>query len=228
VKAAAGRFEDVDPQTRRRLDRFAALLLERNASLNLTAARSAEGVEEHLCDSLTLMAYVRDPLVDIGSGGGFPAIPLAIATGYAVTAIEAVAKKARFLEATAAELALPLSVVIGRAEETAHRPDLRERFCSATARAIGSFSTVLELTVPFLALGGIAALQRARMEDDEWRAGAHAASLLGAEIIGDSRTATLPDQRRIVLVRKTATTSSRFPRRSGVPAKRPLGTARLG
>lgn len=225
MTAAAPALEDLDSRTRRRLAHYATRLLERNASLNLTAARSPAAIEEHLRDSLTLMPFAREPLIDIGSGGGFPAIPLAIVTGYAVTAIEAVAKKGRFLEATAAELGLCLSVIIGRAEEAAHRPDLRARFSSATARGIGRLSTVLELTVPFLVSGGTAVLQRGRPDRDEAVAAAGAAVMLGAEITGEHRIAAPPDERRIVLVRKAAATPSRFPRRSGIPAKRPLGSS---
>ncbi|MBC5798465.1 MAG: 16S rRNA (guanine(527)-N(7))-methyltransferase RsmG [Candidatus Eremiobacteraeota bacterium] len=228
MTGAPRRWEDVDGATRRRLDHYAALLLTRNAAFNLTAARSPAAVEEHVRDSLTLLPYVRDPLIDVGSGGGFPAIPLAIATGYAVTAVEAVAKKVRFLRATAAELGLNLSVVAGRAEEAARRPDLRARFGSVTARGVGGFATVLELTVPFLAIDGLAVLQRGRLADAERTAGADAALMLGAALVGEYRAIPESDQRRIVLVRKVSPTAPRFPRRSGVPAKRPLGGARHG
>ncbi|MGH7754946.1 MAG: RsmG family class I SAM-dependent methyltransferase, partial [Vulcanimicrobiaceae bacterium] len=79
--------------------RFVALLLERNRGVNLTAARDEAAVAAHVCDALTLLPYVRSPLVDVGSGGGFPAIPLAIASGAQVTMVEATIKKARFLQA---------------------------------------------------------------------------------------------------------------------------------
>ncbi len=221
--AGLGAIGNLDPATCRQLEKYVELLLDSNATLNLTAARSRAAVEEHLRDSLTVLPYVRDPLVDIGSGGGFPAIPLAIVTGFAVTAIEAVAKKARFLQWVVDELLLKVTVVAARAEEAAHRPELRERFGSATARGIAGAATVLELTVPFLEEGGTAVLQRGRLSDDERAAACDAALVLGAEIAGEVRTGGLSDERRILLARKTAASAPRFPRRAGTPAKRPLG-----
>ena len=87
-----------DPVVAAGLSHYVAFLLERNTRLaNLTAARSLEAVSEHVRDALTLVPYVRSPYVDIGSGGGLPAIPLALATGVVTTLVESVAKKARFL-----------------------------------------------------------------------------------------------------------------------------------
>ncbi len=115
---------------RERLDAFATFLLEANRNVNLTAARDREAVWEHIEDSLTLAPYVRGPLIDIGSGGGFPAIPLEIVTGVEMTLIESLEKKARFLRAAAERFSLPISVEARRAEEAAHDPALRERFAS--------------------------------------------------------------------------------------------------
>jgi hypothetical protein len=96
--AAPAGLDALSPVLRTKIERFADLLLERNASVNLTAARSREAIFEHVRDSLTIAPYLSEPFADIGSGGGFPAIPLAIATGYRGALIEAVAKKARFLD----------------------------------------------------------------------------------------------------------------------------------
>ena len=225
---ATGALKDLAPAARSQCERYVELLLEFNATHNLTAARSPAAVDEHVRDSLSLIPHVCNPLVDIGSGGGFPAIPLAIATGFAVTTIEAAAKKARFLRFVAEQLGLNVTVLKARAEEAGHRPDLRERFGSATARGIGGVSTVLELTVPFLRKGGVAALQRGWLRDDERAAAWDAALVLGAEIIGERRTGGVDDGRRILLARKTAPSAARFPRRAGIPAKRPLCFQRDG
>ena len=205
-----------------RLERYVALVLERNAVQNLTAARTPDAVFEHVRDSLSVVPYVREPFVDVGSGGGFPGIPIAIATGYRGVLVESVVKKARFLEEVVRELALPLEVRVGRAEDAGRAPELRERFASATARAVSSLPAVLELTIPFLSVGGLAVLQRGRLEARE-RTAAHDASLvLGATIEDDVALGGELDGRRIVLVRKVAPTGQRFPRRAGIPAKRPL------
>ena len=208
-----------DPVIAARLERFSALLLERNAKVNLTSARDPAAVAVHIRDALTLLPFVTGALVDVGSGGGFPAIPLAIVAGVPVTLIESVAKKARFLDEALNALGLPGRVVCARAESAAREPGLRERFACATARAVGSLPTVLELTVPFLALSGRAVLQRGKAEPGEQRAVDDAALVLGVVRVED---VALDGVRRIVIFEKRSATPSRFPRRGGIPAKRPL------
>ncbi len=209
----------VEPAYLDRLAAFARLLARANASQNLTGARSPGELADQVADALSLVPFVREPLLDVGSGGGFPAVPLAIVTGCRATLVESVAKKARFLEAAVNELGLPVTVVVARAEAAAHDPRWRERFLTATARAVGSLPTVLELTVPFLAAGGSAVLQRGFLSEEERQAGADAALMLGAELSGEIE---LDGVRRLVLARKSGATPGRFPRRTGVPQKRPL------
>jgi 16S rRNA (guanine527-N7)-methyltransferase len=211
-----------DAAARERLDRFVSLLLEANAVTNLTSARTPEEVEVHVADSLTIVPYVRGPLIDVGSGGGFPAIPLAIVTGIEVTLVESVLKKARFLESVVEALGLPVRVRAQRAEDAARDPALRERFASATARAVSNASTVLELTLPFLALGGVAVLQRGRVAEVESIAAVDAALVLGGSFVEEIRIGGESSERRVLLFAKEGPTGQRFPRRAGVPAKRPL------
>jgi 16S rRNA (guanine527-N7)-methyltransferase len=220
--ASRSGLEGLSPVLRVKIERFAGLLLERNASVNLTAARTREAIFEHVCDSLSLAPYLSEPFVDVGSGGGFPAIPVAIATGFRGVLIEAVAKKARFLEEIVRELDLSLEVRILRAEDAGRIPSLRETFASATARAVASLPAVLELTLPFLRVGGVAVLQRGRLEDRERTAAVDAALVLGAEIERETLVGAAADERRIVFARKVYPTGPRFPRRAGIPAKRPL------
>jgi 16S rRNA (guanine527-N7)-methyltransferase len=210
-----------DPAVLAALEKYVVLFLERNAAMNLSAARDPSALAEHVRDSLGIARYVREPLVDVGSGGGFPAIPIVIATGIRATLIESAAKKARFLREVASDLDLPIEVRAVRAEDAARDPGLRGTFASATARAVSSTPAVLELTVPFLEVGGIAVLQRGRLDDAERTAANDAALVLGAEI-DEEIVADGGDDRRVLLVRKVAPTGPRFPRRAGVPAKRPL------
>ncbi len=201
------------------LAHYGQLLLETNRRFNVSGADTPDELLPHLIDSLSIVPYVRGPLVDVGSGGGLPAIPLAIATGVPVTLIESTTKKAAFLEAVLGSLGLAGRVIPQRAELAGRDPDLRERFACATARAVSSAPTVLELTVPFLRLGGVAVLQRGRLDERERNAVLDAAPMLGAEI---SEEIQLDGERRILLVKKTSPTPQRFPRRTGVPEKRPL------
>ena len=209
----------VEGAVRERVARYGALLLEANQRFNLTGAKSAAELAPHLLDSLTIAPYVSDSLVDIGSGGGLPAIPLALATGVPVTMVETTVKKARFLGAMLAAFDLRGEVVAERAEVAAHEARLRGAFTTGTARAVSSAPTVAELLLPFLAIGGVAVMQRGTMDDRERNALADAALMLGAEV---EREEPLDGERRVIFVRKVAPTQNRFPRRIGIPEKRPL------
>jgi 16S rRNA (guanine527-N7)-methyltransferase len=198
---------------------FGAELLSANRRANLTGARSPEALLPHLLDSLSVTPYVSDPLVDIGAGGGLPAIPLALATGVSVTLVEATLKKARFLEATLASLGLPGRVIAERAETAAHHPSLRGAFRSGTARAVASAPSVAELLLPFLETGGLAILQRGALAAAERNAVADASLMLAGRL---EREVPLEADRRLLLIRKTGSTPGRFPRATGIPAKRPL------
>jgi 16S rRNA (guanine527-N7)-methyltransferase len=202
-----------------RIDRFRKLVLDRNRKVNVTAARDEQSLAAHVEDSIAIAPFIVSPYVDVGSGGGFPAIPIAVVTGAQTTMIESVAKKARFLREAADELELDALVLCERAEDAARDPQHRERYASATARAVGSATTVLELTVPLLAPGGLAVLQRGEAAEGEARAVADACLVLGAQV---ERVVAQDGARRLLLVRKIAPTGDRFPRRAGMPSKRPL------
>lgn len=205
----------------RRLAQYAALVLRKNHGPNLTGARTVDEMIAHISDSLTVTPYVRDPYVDIGSGAGLPGIPVAIATGIRTTLIEATSRKAAFLEEAIAELALDgAQVLAARAEDVARDARYRAEFASATARAVASASAVLELTAPLLAIGGLAILQRGRIDSGERSSLEDAALILGCSVGAEI---PLEGQKRLILVRKTGPTPDRFPRRPGVPEKRPLG-----
>ncbi len=208
-----------EPRLIERLAHYGALVLETNRRFNISGADTAEELVPHIVDSLSIVPYVQGPLVDVGSGGGLPAIPLAIATGIPITLVESTTKKAAFLEAALGTLGLAGTVVPQRAELAGRDPALREQFACATARAVSSAPTVLELTVPFLRVEGVAVLQRGGLPGRERNALADAAPMLGAQVEAEI---PLDGERRIILVRKTGETPNRFPRRTGVPEKRPL------
>lgn len=209
----------VDAALAERLATYGALLLEANLKVNLTGAKDAEALIPHLLDALTMAEDVSDSLVDVGSGGGLPGIPLALATGARVVLIEPIAKKAAFLERALAELGLNGVALALRAEMVARDDAYREQFAFATARAVSSASTVAELTVPFLRVGGKALLQRGSLDAAERQAVDDAAPILGASLVEER---ILDGERRLLVLEKRAPTGQRFPRRNGVPEKRPL------
>jgi 16S rRNA (guanine527-N7)-methyltransferase len=209
----------LEPAIRERLARYGMLVLEMGRRFNLSGARSEPEIAAHLLDSLTVIPHVAEPYADVGSGAGFPAVPVAIATGIAVTMVEATTKKARFLESVLEMLGIRGRVVVERAEIAGHRFELREQFASGTARALGSASTVAELLLPLIAVDGAAVLQRGQISAAERQALDDAALMLGGVVEDDLG---LNGDRRLLIVRKIRATAERFPRRPGVPAKRPL------
>jgi 16S rRNA (guanine527-N7)-methyltransferase len=193
---------------------------------NLTAIDVHEaGLDRHLADSLSglVLDVVRgaDTIVDLGSGGGFPGIPLAIACPEcAVTLVESERRKAGWLARAAADL--PNVRVVGERTETLAREE-RVRWSVATARALGPLTTVLELAAPLVAAGGTLVVWRAARNPENEASAARACDQLG--FAPGPVTAVHPvagAERNLHEFRKIAPTPTRFPRRAGRAAKRPL------
>ncbi len=202
-----------------RLGLYGELVLAENRRFNLTGAKGAAELLGHLLDSLSVVPFVAGPYVDVGSGAGLPAIPVLIATGVPTTLIESNRKKAHFLESAIQRLGMTAAVVSERAEAAGRREDLRDRFASGTARAVASAPAAAELLLPFIAPGGVAILQQGRLDATERQALEDAALVLGGRLEAER---IVEGERRLVLVRKEGPTPVRFPRRTGIPQKRPL------
>jgi 16S rRNA (guanine527-N7)-methyltransferase len=208
-------------------------LVNWNERVNLTAITGYEDVQiKHFLDSLTVSRAFPNSvpagwtILDVGAGGGFPGIPLNIVyPSLRLTLLEATGKKAAFLEYIVAKLGLKEVLVINqRAEETAHEPALRERFDVVVARALADLSALAELTLPFCRIGGRVIAQKKGDIAAELKQARRAISMLGG-MGGDViplQLAELPDQRCLVVIEKVATTPSCYPRRPGVPVKKPL------
>lgn len=213
---AVGALTDLQ---RSRLALYGALLLEANRRVNLTGAKDVAALLPHFLDSLAVVPFVQESLIDIGSGGGLPGIPLGIVCNVPCALVDAVGKKVAFLQHAITHLALDAQALNGRVETLAFDPSLRERSMTATARAVASAPTVLEYTMPFLKIGGRAILQRGMLEERERQAAADAALVLGGKLIEEI---ALEGSRRLLVVIKERPTPLRFPRKSGAPVKRPL------
>ncbi|MDQ6826872.1 MAG: 16S rRNA (guanine(527)-N(7))-methyltransferase RsmG [Candidatus Eremiobacteraeota bacterium] len=201
------------------LARYGALVLTENRSFNLTGAATPVEIVAHIMDALSVAPFLGDPHIDVGSGAGFPAIPAALGTGIEIALVESSRKKAAFLSRVIGELGVRGTVVHARAERAAHDPAFREHFASATARAVSSAPAVAELTVPFVRIGGVAVLQRGRTAEHERQALAGASHMLGA---GVPEIRAVEGHNVIFFLHKKQATHRRFPRRDGVPQKRPL------
>jgi 16S rRNA (guanine527-N7)-methyltransferase len=208
-------------------------LVEWNKRTNLTSpAALADAERVHLLDSLTLVPVIRREsptarrLVDVGSGAGFPGLALKVAIpDLDVVLVEATGKKADFLTWMANSLGLGDVEVLGhRAEMVGRHEDYREAFDVATARAIGPLALVLELTLPLCKVGGVLVAQRGGDAEAEAGLAAKAAQTLGGgePTVEPAQEAGTEIRGSIVVVRKINETSDRFPRRDGIPAKRPL------
>ncbi|MET0287553.1 MAG: 16S rRNA (guanine(527)-N(7))-methyltransferase RsmG [Polyangiales bacterium] len=208
----------MDPQRR-----YLELLLEANQAFNLTAITDpAEAWTKHIEDSLSLLPEltgVTGKVVDIGSGGGLPAIPLAIARpDLKFTLVESTAKKARFLADTARALSLSnVRVESERAESLGQGP-LRASFDVATSRACARLPVLLELCIPLLKVGGRKLAikgEQAALELDE---ATRALQLLHAKLVSSRRTET----GTVLRIDKHAETARKYPRRAGEPKRTPL------
>ncbi|MGH2518999.1 MAG: 16S rRNA (guanine(527)-N(7))-methyltransferase RsmG, partial [Chloroflexota bacterium] len=205
--------------------RFREELLEWNARVNLTAIRDPAEVElKHFVDCLACLKaeLPQDAtLLDVGSGAGLPGVALALARpDLQVTLLEATAKKAAFLRHVATTLGLPLSVAAQRAEEHTRR----EAYNVVVARAVAALPALLELTVPFCALGGrVLAMKKGAGVAAEIAESQVALRLLGGELGPPLSYELAGEPRQILVIRKVRPTPVEYPRRPGLPAKRPLG-----
>lgn len=204
------------------LQRYAELLLDWNRRVNLTGARTLDQVEAQIADGGALLAssWARvERVIDVGSGGGLPAVPLALALpAVRFTLLEANARKCAFLEHVAGSLGLGnLTVLPGRAEQFGRQPALREQFDRAISRAAARPAVLLELALPFVTTGGDLLAQVTPLDPQPL---GHAARLLGG---GSPRLERpLPDGSALLVVQKLAPTPLEFPRRAGVPNRKPL------
>ncbi|ABG06115.1 methyltransferase GidB [Rubrobacter xylanophilus DSM 9941] len=211
-----------------------ALLLAGYRRANVIGTREPETVLlEHVLDSASCLLF--EPLraagrvADVGSGGGLPGIPLKILLPEArVVLIESTGKKADFLRYAIESLGLSgVDVVNARVEAVAREAAHRSRYDAALARAVAALPVLAEYCVPLLRVGGHAVAMKGGMPEHELRLGEGAAAVLGARLSGVLEVPRLPEvgeekRRRLVILEKRRETPGRYPRKAGVPAKRPL------
>jgi 16S rRNA (guanine527-N7)-methyltransferase len=207
-----------------------------SAKFNLTAITGYDQVQiRHFLDSLSCLqadearkalSRPNPRVVDIGAGAGFPGIPLKIVCpGIHLTLVEATGKKVKFLEHVVTELELThVAAIKARAEELAHSPDHREQYDLALARAVADLPVLVEYALPFCKTGGWVIAQKGESGAAEaWNA-EKSISLLGGELrqVIHLELAGLPEDRSLVVIEKVGPTPAKYPRRVGIPSKRPL------
>ena len=216
------------------LRRYAELLASYTQA-NVIGSKKEPGIIlQHLLDSLSCFSVrevaLQGRLIDVGSGGGLPGIPLAIAQPELnVSLLEATEKKATFLQLAKEHLRLTrLNIINERAEDTGKEKGSRDKYDLAITRALASLPVVMEYSAPFVKSGGVILAMKGRLEEDEIAAGKRAAAKLGAEFQEVAKVPLRPEleqkQRHIAVFRKIASTPTGYPRRTGLAKKRPLGS----
>lgn len=210
--------------------RYAAEVRQWNERVNLTAITDPEAfVVRHVLDSLRCSwSWGKTPhaLIDVGSGAGFPGVPLKIAfPALRLTLVESVRKKAAFLEHLVGVCGLDgVTVVQARAEQVGHDPQHRERYDVATARAVADLRVLAEYCLPLVQVGGCFLAPKGADIDAEVAAAHRAVTTMGGYLLAVEPVA-LPGvevPRTLVVIGKTAPSPPGYPRRVGVPARRPL------
>ena len=213
-------------------DLYLRMLLEARRRASLTSLADRASIQRrHFLESIALLGALEDagvvasPVIDIGTGAGIPGLPVKIARpDLVMTLVEATGKKTRFLEAVVQELGLTgVSVLQARAEELAQEPDQRAAYALALARAVAPLRVLVELTLPFVRIGGCLAAPKGSGAAREVTEAEKALFVCGGAVERIERLdVPAGPPPTLVLVRKVAETPKAYPRRAGIPRKRPL------
>lgn len=209
---------------------YAGLLVEWNEKINLTAITDPEGIViKHFLDSLSIAQYIphkADTLIDVGTGAGFPGIPMKLVMGnLRVTLLDSLDKRVKFLNEVCNSLTLKdILSVHGRAEDFGIDKNYRERFDIVTARAVANLPVLLEYCLPFVNIGGLFIAMKGPDAEEELKGSQKALDILGGEIDA-VKTFTLPNsnmERCVIIIKKCRQTPTNYPRKSGKPTKQPI------
>lgn len=209
--------------------KYMNLLMEWNKKINLTAIiEPKEIILKHFVDSLTIAKYIEEnkKVADVGTGAGFPGIPLKIyRKDLKITLIDSLNKRLNFLNEVISELELKeITTVHGRAEELGQNKEYRERFDIVTSRAVANLSTLSEYLIPFIKKDGKCIYMKTLEVDEELQKAKKAINILGGKTIKIDKF-YLPESeigRSIVVIEKEKQTPIKYPRKPGTPSKEPL------
>ncbi len=209
--------------------KYMQLLLEWNKKINLTAITDEnEIILKHFVDSLTVLKYIneKDNIIDVGTGAGFPGIPIAIMMpNVKITLLDSLNKRINFLNEVIKELDLKnVETIHSRSEDCGKDMLYREKYDIAIARAVANLSTLSEYLLPFVKIGGKMICMKGSEIEEELKNAQYAIKVLGGKIIARDEF-TLPEsdiKRNIIIVEKEQYTPKMYPRKAGLPAKEPI------
>ena len=217
---------------KQQFDKFYELLVEWNKVMNLTGITEYEEVnEKHFVDSLSIVKAIDmegvENVIDVGTGAGFPGIPLKIAFPHLkVVLLDSLNKRINFLNEVIAELGLTdIKTIHGRAEDYAKQTEYREKFDLCVSRAVANLSTLAEYCLSYVSVDGLFIPYKSGEIDEELENSKKAVKILGGKIENVVKF-QLPGTeigRSFVKVRKIANSNKKYPRKAGLPAKEPLG-----
>jgi len=210
---------------------YMEILIRTNKEFNLTSiTEPTEIIYKHFIDSLAVIPFLNENnnvrIIDIGTGAGFPGIPLKIIKpNYRVTLVDSTKKKVNFLKMICDELKLKdVECIHARAEELARDIDYREKYNMALSRALAPLNLLLELSLPFVKVGGIFIAYKSKEAHNEIEVAKTALEVLGGQItdVKEIEIPGLEGKRNLIFIKKVTVSSSTYPRRPGIPQKKPI------
>lgn len=209
--------------------KYMNILIEWNKFINLTnITEPIEIIQKHFVDSLTILKYIKgtDTVIDVGTGAGFPGIPIKIAFPKTkIVLLDSLNKRIKFLNEVINKLELKnVKVIHGRAEDLGHNEEHREKYDIAIARAVAPLNVLSEYLIPFVKINGNSICMKGSKGKEEAKIGEKAIKILGGNI-EEIKEFILPNtsiERTVIQIRKKQCTDKKYPRKAGTPSKEPL------